>query len=241
MSDRSDGGVVLAFAPQHNSPGKRDADEFQRQAHAFVQAAGGGPVILFDNHQPMRLRGFDVLGRIDEERGRIVCVGFFCHGWSRGFQAGFDVRKTQGVQVEALAKALARKTGEGMIVYLAACSTAAELPGGTHSQPLDAPGGDGAVADQLRDACAAHGLTRVRVDAHDRLGHTTRNPYVRRFEGDGTTKPGFGGEWIVQPSSPLWHAWVTALKGDLALHYPWMTTEAIHRSLETTKREPLPK
>lgn len=232
MGDRSDGGAVIAFAPIHDSPGKHDAKWFQRKASEFVEAAGGGTVVHFDNHARMLARAATVLGAIDETVPTIVCCAFFCHGWSRGMQAGFDLRKAQGAHPDTLAAALARRAGNGVMVPLYACSTAAEPPGGTHSRSLDAPGGDGGFADQLRDACAKHGLTRVRIDAHDRLGDTVANPYVRRFEGDGTTAPGYGGQWIVQPSSPLWPAWVAALKGPLALHYPWLSTEAIRRELE---------
>lgn len=227
-------GSVVAFYPKHNTHGRVDAEEFERWAKRYV-AAHGGTTHAFDNHQTMHLRAREVLGVLDEHVGsRFVSVAFFCHGWARGVQAGFDLRRASGVHPNELARALARRSGAGVIVPLYACTTADEAKGPKHTDPRDVPGGDGGFADMLRDACAANGLTRVRVDAHDRLGRACQNPYVRRFEGDGTTSPQFGGDWIVAPTDVHWEAWKRRLDDDpdFAVTFPFLDDRTIFSRLE---------
>jgi len=71
--------------------------------------------------------------------------------------------------------------------------------------------GDGGFADKLRDAFCEAGMTWVKVYAHTTAGHTTRNPYVRIFEGQGSPIGGIGGQLLVQPGAKLWKTWRSAL------------------------------
>lgn len=241
MSDDTIGGV-LAFAPLHNNPGKKDADYFQSRARAFCQIHGG-KVVIFDDLQSMHRRAADVLAAITAYSGptKLVCVAFFNHGWARGIEAGFDLRASMGMSPAVLADALSKKAGAGVIVPLYACSTADDpaTPGPTEDTD-GAPGGDGGFADQLRDALCKRGLTNCRVDAHDVKGDTTLNPRVRRFEGDGSFVGGYGGKWIVPPKlelagrevpNPLFAKWTAALKRGLDMEFPFLGTDEIERRL----------
>ncbi len=234
MTDSTAGGVI-AFAPLHNTPGKADAAEFQARARAFVKLHGG-KVCLFDDSKRPHDRASDILHWINEYDARtskLVCVAFFCHGWSRGIEAGFDLRVGRGMLPSILATALATKGGAGLIVPLYCCSTADE-PGGAGKtiDTNEAPGGDGGFADALRDGLCKVGVTNCRIDAHDTDGHTTRNPRVRRFEGSGSLLGGYGGRWIVAPNDPLFPKWRHALREtDLDLRYPFLDVGAVLREL----------
>jgi hypothetical protein len=219
-------GGVLAFATMRNTPGRHDADEFQRRGEAFVRMHGGR-LMLFDDSQPMLRRASDVLRTLDEYGGRrLVCVAFFCHGWARGIEAGFDLRPRMGMSATVLATAIAAKATRAVIVPLYCCSTA-HGPG-----PDEAPGGDGGFADQLRDALCRVGCVDNRVVAHDTDGHTTRNPRARFFEGEGQPEGAIGGRWIVHPSDPLfpiWRRWLT--QDDNDLWFPFLDRAAILREI----------
>ncbi|WP_218251580.1 hypothetical protein, partial [Candidatus Magnetobacterium casense] len=80
-------------------------------------------------------------------------------------------------------------------------------------------------ADALRDALIEQGHSGW-VDAHKTAGHTTMNPYVVRFHLDPEVQNN-GGEWIVQPGSPLWPAWVRAMRGPMRFRFPLLDTEEI--------------
>lgn len=220
-------GGVIAFATRYNEPGKRDATgAFQPRARAFCRMHGGH-FVLFDDSKPMRARGREIVDYLEQYAGRpLVSVAFFCHGWSRGIEAGFDLREGRGLSVDVLAGAIAAKSGAGVIVPLFCCSTA--------DSPHEAPGGDGGFADELRDALCRAGATNCRIDAHDRDGHTTRNPFVRRFEGEHSPVGGAGGRYLVRPRGPLWSAWVAALRGrdDFDVVYPFLDTKTIARRLQ---------
>lgn len=212
---------VLSLAPLHNSPGKRDATgAFQPEAEMFcsISPAFSDDMYLIDNRAATsKFMRDDTATAIRNARPDLLA--FFCHGWKTGIQFGWSLDS-----IDTLATVIAEScSSDAPIVALYACSTAS---GGV--------GGDGGFADQLRDALCAAGAVNCRVDAHDRAGHTTRNPYVRRFEGQGSTTGGQGGQWIVAPGSSQWKAWRTALqKTDLRLRFPLMTIAEIHE--EVTK------
>jgi hypothetical protein len=145
-------------------------------------------------------------------------VALFCHGLARGIQTGHDL-----ATVATLADAISASTAppRHLVVTLYACDAADTRTGG--------PGGDGGFADALRDALSERGITG-HVDAHVTTGHTTKNPYVRRFYCDGQAA-GTGGDWLVAPGSPKWRAWVRALKGDMRWRFPWLTPAEIDGAL----------
>lgn len=211
--------TTLIFAPLHNTGKKRDATgAFQPEAMAFERrerARGAETAWSFvDNRlENMGMRYF-VLHRIRQlapDR-----LAFFCHGWATGIQFGIGLE-----HLDELAAACSQPP----IVTLYACSTGS---GGD--------GGNGKFADAMRDALCVAGSPWCRVDAHTTKGHTTRNPYVRRFDGLGSPVGGQGGQWIVAPPTEggnrvLWKKWVAALRTDFRFRFPELEISEIHRYL----------
>lgn len=215
---------AIVFTPDRNTPGRKDyTGAFQPEARAFARQHGleCTRIVPIDVSKPGYDRRRHVLAQLGERAGdEIDVVAFFCHGLRSGLhQLGFGLQ-----QVTELAHAIARAAPmPRATVALYACSTGGG-PG---------PGGDGGFADKLRDALCVAGCVQCEVTAHDRAGHTTRLPYVRRFSGLGSPVGGTGGTWVVAPGSPLWRAWRRALagKGDLRLRFPMMSIGDIHREL----------
>jgi hypothetical protein len=213
--------TALAFAPMYNTGSKKDATgAFQPEAKLWLKSMSdnnevSGDLVLVDNHMTAaKMRGF-VMGEITKTDPDYLA--FFCHGWPTGIQFGFGL-----AHVNVLAEAIKSKyTKEGPCVTLYGCLTG--------SGPAD---GDGNFADRLRDALCQVGETYCVVDAHTTAGHTTRNPYVRRFDGLGSNSGGTGGQWIVAPNSKLWKKWKKALTGDLRFRFPYMEIVDIHDELE---------
>jgi hypothetical protein len=214
----------LVFAPRHNTPGKHDADEFQREARAFAklhEMISIDDVVLVDNSASLAKRTEYVLGCLEIRRSLDV-VAFFCHGTRRALQlcaAGSVVR---------LGVCIADSGGDAVVVPLYACS-AGGAPG------TGAPGdGDGSFADLLRDAISdsfAAGVGRTtRVYAHTSAGHATRNPQVRLF----ASPAGPGGFDLVKRGTPAWSVWKRRLrdpKDTLRLRYPLLPVEDLHLEL----------
>ncbi len=221
--------LKLAFAPMFNRPRKSDATgAFQPEAALFLKVAdsmlpgtGRGEVVMIDNRgSPDSMRNA-VLEEIRKSQPAVV--GFFCHGVVQRIQFGFDVQN-----VSELAAVLA-EGGQDVIVPLYTCNTGmASLL--ERFRPI---GGDGGFADALRDALCRAGATTCRVDAHTTAGHTTQNPYVRRFEGLGSPVGGIGGYMIVSPKDRvLWPRWRRALEtSDLRHRYPLLGVGTIHSLL----------
>lgn len=215
---------ALVFAPAINSPGKRDAEEFLREAHAFCRANGlRDEVILFDNHEGLLERREVLLQRVHERPpASLDVLALFCHGWPTGVQLGFT-----GAGARGLAKSLKGVSASELTVALYCCSTGADDDGSDADERLPGPGGDGGFADRLRDELCELGV-RATVYAHSTAGHCTRNPFVRVFAPDERR----GGHWLVEPHSKLWPAWVRALRStDLRLRYPFMSREQIEAEL----------
>ena len=165
---------ALILHPLHNSGTKRDATGAfipEAKAYANVMGATHDTVLAgFDNRASKLARRREVEAAI-RATGPLQHVALFCHGLAKGLQTGHDL-----ATVSTLAEALAASCGASrrLVVTLYACD-AADGKG---------PGGDGGFADALRDALSERGITG-HVDAHVTTGHTTRNPYVRRFWCDG--------------------------------------------------------
>jgi hypothetical protein len=220
----------LAFVPDTNSPGKRDVTgAFLPEARAFTGLHDLPDPVAFPSGAGVsfRRRGDAVLRAIAQHRDLEV-VAFFCHGWRDGIQAGFRVPS-----IDRLADALAVAGTPQLIVALYACDAARDADDARSDDTGAAgPGGDGGFADELRDALCRRGLVDCRVDAHVTTAHTTRNPYVRRFEGGGSIMGGQGGSWLVRPGSRLWRTWVRALRGTtLRLRFPLMSAADVHAEL----------
>jgi len=192
-------GGVVAIAAAYDTKGKRDASQaFVPEAKAFAhywQTDGYDArfVPLDNRHARTARRAETIMALLPPLRH----VALFGHGWRSGIQHGFGLR-----DLPALARHLRYAAlDDALVVTLYCCSTA-----------QGAAGGDGGFADTLRDALCLEGITHCRVDAHETRGHTTRNPNVRRFEGQGSVYGGQGGGYLVRPRGPLWGAWKAALQ-----------------------------
>lgn len=145
-------------------------------------------------------------------------IALFGHGLRDGLQTGHDL-KTAG----SLADVIAQRSKDTVIIPLYACDAG-------DTKVKEAPGGDGGMADALRDSLSEKAKLG-HLDAHTTTGHTTINPYVRRFAQDGRG-PLTGGHYLVEPDSRLWKKWRTSLKNtDLRFRYPFMTQDEIHAEL----------
>lgn len=210
---------ALLLLPDRNTEGSDWSGAFRVEAGRTAQLYQVPPQMVqqIDVSRPRRERLAQLLAAVDA-RAELDLVALFCHGWTGGVQLG-----PYSADTPALAQVLARRARPGLAVALYACSSGASPEG----HPV-APGGEGGFADALRDALVAEGLAGAHVDAHTVVGHTTRNPYVRRF----TAGQALGGEWLIAPDDPLWPRWRLQLREtDLRLRYPLMTAEQIRAEL----------
>jgi hypothetical protein len=215
----------ILFAPMVDTPGKHDAGEFQREAHAFCKEhTSNCGVRLFDNRlaPPQRfsqvvdwLHGGNVSSLADT-------IAFFCHGYKTGLQFGATMQNA-----EKMADAIKVACVSSPKVILYACSAGRDGDADATDEDDPGPGGDGGYADKLRDALGRIGV-RATIYAHTTAAHTTRNPFVRRFD------PGemAGGHWVVEPYSRLWGAWREALRGSLRFRFPYLAQDQIEAELE---------
>lgn len=216
--------TILAFAPMHNAPGRNDATgAFHPEAREFCKLHNAGSPKLFDNSKIMSARFSEVRSWLDLCKPATVgTVAFFCHGWKDGTQAGVTLT-TAGRFADTLQRVLAPNPR----IVLYCCDAARDSDNDREDEDDPGPGGDGGFADQLRDALAKRGVGAT-IYAHTTAAHTTRNPFVRRFD------PGemAGGHWIVTPYSADWQRWRKALQGTLRLRFPFMTQAQIESELK---------
>ena len=160
-------------------------------------------------------------------------VAFFCHGYRYRLQVGFgSSSKVDEAWLRKLAKTVYDNTGWGVVLPLYACTTATS-DRRKHDQTA---AGDGGFADELRDALCEEGATQCRVVGHTTSGHTTKNPYVRVFEGNGSREGGTGGQWISRPRGPTWRRWKTWLRdGNNRFRFPFMETSEIIEKFPSPK------
>lgn len=216
--------MILAFAPEHNSHGKRDATgAFRPEALAFCRLHGALPAVLFDNRLDMTDRLRFARERIEAmQPGTLDTLAIFCHGWKDGIQLGARTRSAC-----LLVDSIRRVAASDLRVILYCCDAARDDDDDRADDKEPGPGGDGGFADKLRDEMRAQGV-RGTVFAHTTMGHTTHNPYVRRFD------PGdlVGGHYIIKPHSPHWRAWHRALRGDLRFRFPFLSDLEILAELQ---------
>lgn len=213
---------ALILAPMRNTPGKKDADEFRREARAFCKANGlREELCLFDNGADLSDRRADVLRHVQAAEAGLDVVVFACHGWPDGVQAGFRCEHVRG-----LARELKEVAAPVLTVLLYCCSTGADQDPATDETAEPGPGGDGGFADRLRDELGALGV-QATVYAHSTAGHCTRNPRVRIF----LPHERAGGHWVVSPDSPLWPKWRQYLQGDGRFTYPFLSAAELEAEL----------
>jgi hypothetical protein len=216
---------ALIFTPDRNSHGKRDyTGAFRPRARAFAKLheIPLKCIVPIDQSRSKWGRRQQVLAALAQAEPGLDVIAFFCHGLRRSLPSmGFGLGS-----VERLADAMAAKAAGILYVPLYACLNAGG-PG---------PGGDGGFADELRDALCRAGSIWCRVDAHSKSGHTDKNPWLRRFDGEGSPVGGQGGQWIVKPGGPLWRSWVREMRrqrSTLRLRVPFLGRAQIHEELTT--------
>ena len=220
---------VLCLAPDQNSPGRYDATgAFLPEARAFARANSQNPdaiIARFPARELFLRRRAVCLRAIESAPKPLDVLAFFCHGWRDGLQAGW-----QRTTLLHLARTLAQHAARDAHVVLYACDTGRDQDELREDDTEPGPGGDGGFADELRDACEALGR-QITVVGHTTAGHCSYNPFARRFvPGCG----GRGGSWFVEPESPLWQAWVHALReprGTLRYRFWGMTPAEIAAEL----------
>ena len=211
----------IAFAPKRDSDGLKDAREFQNEARAFA-AGRDCRVCVFDNGAPMPARLAEVKQFLANEQS-LDYVAFFCHGWADGIQAG--LRRKDLRDFVAWLKPHINTAQFRVVLYC--CSTAEDGLAATDDL-APGTGGEGGFADKLADELWFLGVD-VEVYGHVTAGHTTRNPYVRRFTGSGNHAK--GGEWLVQPKTPYWSKWVKLLTTKYRFDYPFESQAQIESRL----------
>jgi hypothetical protein len=210
---------ALTFTPTENSHGKKDVTgAFLPASQIFAKARPGLEVqaVRFDNTKPLsaRRRVCDLALAGAKGQG-LDCVAWFCHGWRDGLQSGHLIGR-----VDSLARSLAECMDPAGTVMLYACDTARDSDGLREDDKATGPGGSGGFASLLYSALRSAGAPKIRVLGHSTAGHTTRNPYLRVWDGQAD---GHAGDWVVDPASPSWRAWVKCMRGT-ALPYdlPWL-------------------
>lgn len=232
---------ILTITPTYNSKNKSDATgafipealEYRACMSALYPAAEIFAV-KFDNSQKVKAKRRTEVEKLIWETGGDGLwdvIAFFGHGLKEAIQSGHDL-KTAG----DLAEVIALRSSDTVVIPLYACDAA-------DTKVKSAPGGDGGMADTLRDILSSKNKLG-HIDAHVTTGHTTINPNVRRFSKDGRG-PLTGGHYIVEPKpakdateaqraavSKLWSRWRRALSDtDLRFRFPLMTQAEIHAEL----------
>ena len=232
---------------------------------AIVGGNRKNPISYMDR----KLTVLDLLDSLPDNQPKRV-IAFFCHGWSTGFQFGFETDTTVNYKgsemndISALAKALARISLPDVKIILYACQAGSSPLEGAEenlskeqrkSNPSQQrinryqhqinslshlsgqPDGSEGFAFKLRDELLSS-LPDCLVDAHITLGHSTRNPFVRRFE----APIGSGGEMLVpndRDHRTLWNKWVSTLRNPfgerstLVWKFSQMSRDEIHEYLES--------
>ena len=208
---------------------RQNKNEFAREAGLFSSFWGipkenqyylDPPKTPKDKHDQASYIMSEIMARKD-----VDLIAFFCHGFPRKLQCGFDLLNTS-----ELALACKYSCVEDVKIVLYTCS-AGDSPKNSDIKG-DGPG-NGGFADSLRDSlCRDGSLVWCQVDAHVTAGHTTRNPYVRRFHGDGLPEGRSGGDWLIRPGTRHWKEWKKQLKGELRFAYPMMFRSEIAEALQ---------
>ena len=205
---------TVIFAPQHNSLFKKDATgAFQPEAIAFADYHDIDPknVFFLNNKLPRKaVRGLikDIIAEY-----RPYNLAFFCHGWKNGIQLGFDTSNIEQIgKFDGLANPI-------ITLYSCSCGTGQNI----------------GFADMFRDYLCGIGCIDNAINAHYTAGHTTKNPFVRRFEGRSSLIGGIDGSNIVSPKRKAEFAkWSKLLqKTVFRFAYPFMSYSEIHSVIDS--------
>lgn len=229
-------GSAIVFFSSVNVPGRQDA------TGAFVPEASAFRAFLEDvlNYHTVRFVPIDCVNNKPEKRkalfykaledipqNSLSCVAMFCHGYASGVQFGLTKK-----DVPELVSKLALICKRHVVLPLYCCSTADN----GHNEEDPQLGTDSSFADLLRDRLIDSNIGLCRIVAHRTAGHTTRNPHVVFFDGDGTDQGNtdssyIGGVYPVSPSSKLWKQWQNKLITPFRFLMPFINIENINEFL----------
>jgi hypothetical protein len=232
LANPSHGSAIIFFSSV-NVKNKQDA------TGAFIPEASAFRAFLGDvlNYHTVHFVPIDCVNNKPEKRKALFykaldnipehslsCVAMFCHGYVSGVQFGLS-KKDIPERVSKLAPLCKRH----VVLPLYCCSTADN----GHNEEDPQLGTDGSFADLLRDRLITSGISLCRVVAHRTAGHTTRNPHVVFFDGDGTDTAQTGGVYPVSPGGKLWGKWKIQLEKSFRFLIPFLTMEDIKQYLSS--------
>lgn len=199
-------GLIL-FCPD-NKPGRKDGDEFCREAKRFNGYCGGQRklthIIPLTGTQAERQDRFQ-----DIEPRNYDFVAYFGHGLKSSL-VKFYSSKT----IEPFANHLIEICNREPTIILYACN-AGEV-----------------FAKDLYSMMSSCGLNPT-VYGHIGNGHTTMNPRVIMYN---AVEP--EGEWLVDPKSALWKVWKESLRpspkvyGEMRFRFPFLYQHCLLEELE---------
>lgn len=201
----------------------KDLNEFEREAKKFCQAnfVPSSNLVFLHSSLSKGERKIRFEADLKSRAGKISTIAFFGHGWKRGIQLGYNLS-----DVDRMVEAIKANCFEPVKVLLYSCTTGDALRSEDPNVIKDG------FADKLRDEMNAQGV-RGEIMAHDRPGHTTRNPYAKRVIADGISETDADWEWYVEPRSKCWKKWIRELKDtDFRFVFPFATNEQIEFWLE---------
>lgn len=145
---------ILTFCWPHNRLFKKDGDWFNSQNINFMRfngVLGCGGVIDIPKKLKKRDRRIFIINQLEKISHKMNRIAFFCHGWPKSFDAGFDISN-----VGVLGNALQKVAADDCRIYLFCCSTG-KLENG--------------LAYELSKTSG------LPVFAHETSGRAVRNPY----------------------------------------------------------------
>jgi hypothetical protein len=235
---------VAIIVPKWNTPGKSDATgAFYLEARAFCKRwnISEDRIYKVDNRlakSPTRRHGMadDLLRVMKEARndiGQPVLIWvFFCHGYTHGIQFSIRSRGHRGFNTAYEEKYLkfldiiSEHPAPAVILY--ACSTGDDPDG----DPDTAPGsGDGSFADTLRDDLCKNGNIFCRVLSHTTAGHTTHNPFIKIYDGNGSNTGGVGGQLLADPETKQFKKLRRLLRKKFRFEAPFLSLETINKKI----------
>ena len=164
----------LILYSARNMEGKRDGDEFTREARAYARfhAERGDTCssMAIPLHLPAWRRTVAVEKAMADARAELGrpfdVLALFCHGTERWLQTGHALAKLPG-----LAEVLAGVLSPSPVLWFAACRAAGGNPRPARKGEISR----GGILQQLVLRLFSHGLTATGW-GHTTAGHTTRNP-----------------------------------------------------------------
>jgi hypothetical protein len=235
---------VAIIVPKYNTTKPDATGAFHPEAINFCEYWNlpRNRILYVDNKLPKNVKrernvADDFLSKMESiqesNEAPIAIWVLFCHGYTHGIQ--FSIRsknhKFFNPAYEEKYESFINIISEhpSPLIALYACSTGDDPEG----NPDTAPGsGDGSFADMLRDDLCRTGCVYSRVMSHTTAGHTTHNPFIKLFDGNGSAIGGEGGELIARPGSKKFRNLRKLLKTDFRFKIPFMTNKSIQKEIK---------